>query len=264
MDKWQHYKRKALAQNFLKDPALARRLVKIADIGPIDFVCEIGAGLGIITGELARVAKKVVAIEKDPRLACTLRRRFAKQQHIEIVTKDFLEYSMPRDVEFKIFGNIPYNVTASIMRKVIDARPAPSEAFLVMQKEASWKFTGQKGETLFSLLAKPFFELRTIHRFRRTDFHPVPNVDSVMLAVGHRRHPLLSRDDFPIYREFVKYGFGRWRPHLRAAFKNVFTYKQWKHLSRELKFGLNVTPSQLTFEQWLGLFRGYKRMFVDR
>lgn len=254
----------ALAQNFLKDPALVRRLVSIASITPNDTVYEIGPGKGIVTAELARVAKKVIAIEKDPRLVRALRERFRALGNVEIVERDFLKYSMRPVDEYKIFANIPYNITAGIVRKILYAPPSPVEAFLIMQKEPARKFAGLPAETQFSLLAKPFFEFRILFHLRRTDFHPAPDVDSALLHIRRRIRPLLPREDAPLYRDFVQYGFGRWKRHLRSAFKHVFTYTQWKRLARDLNFPLNATPTQLSFEQWLGLYHAYKHLKVDQ
>lgn len=262
MEKRKH-KRKTLAQNFLKDPELVRRLVRIAGIGASDTVYEIGPGKGIITAELARVARKVIAIEKDPRLVGALRHEFRGRSNVEIVGKDFLGYAIRTTDPYKIFANIPYNVTAEIVRKVVHSKPAPVEVFLTMQKEPARKFSGVPNETLFSLLAKPYWEFRILHRFRRTDFYPVPDVDSVLLRIHRRDRPLLSREDALLYRDFVRFGFGGWKRHLRSAFKDVFTYTQWKRLSHDLRFHLNATPTRLTFEQWLRLYHGYKYLKVD-
>jgi 23S rRNA (adenine-N6)-dimethyltransferase len=238
---------------------LVRRLVKTSAIGPADTVYEIGPGRGIITAELARTAKKVVAVEKDARLVRQLRERFRSVENVEIIEMDFLRFSIA-EREYKIFANIPYNLTAGIVRKILYAVPAPTEAYLIMQKEAAKKFSGRPHETLFSVLAKPFFEFRIIGELKRTDFEPVPNVDSVLLRIERRARPLIERKDKVVYRDFVSYGFCSWKNHLRQAFKHVFTYHQWKRLARDLNFPLNVTPTQLSFNQWLGLYRGFKHL----
>jgi 23S rRNA (adenine-N6)-dimethyltransferase len=261
-----------LAQNFLRSPALVRQLIGMSTIGPSDRVYEIGPGNGIITAELAGIARRVVAIEKDPELVSRLRERFRDLDNVEIVEKDFLAYSFdPRLIngapfaavggqnsKGKLFANIPYNTTARILRKVIDERSNLSDVYLILQKEAAEKFSGSPGETLFSILAKPFFEFEILFRLSRTDFWPVPQVESVFLSIRRRTRPLLEPRDVGPYRDFVRYGFGRWKPNLKLAFKNIFTYKQWKQLSRDLDFPLNATPTELSFEQWLGLYRSFR------
>jgi 16S rRNA A1518/A1519 N6-dimethyltransferase RsmA/KsgA/DIM1 with predicted DNA glycosylase/AP lyase activity len=97
-----------------------------------------------------------------------------------------------------------------------------------------------------------------VRPLQRTDFAPVPDVDTVLVRIAQRKAPLIEREDARVYREFVEYGFTRWKRHLRAAYKNIFTYKQWKGLSRELGFSPISTPSQLNVEQWVGLFDRYR------
>jgi 23S rRNA (adenine-N6)-dimethyltransferase len=259
------HRKVCLAQNFLKSAKLARRLVDMSTIGPCDTVYEIGPGTGTITTALARVAKHVIAIEKDPELVHRLRERFRLLANVEIVEKDFLAYSLRTRhdsgaLEYKIFASVPYNITAQVVRKILYERSNIDEGYLILQKEAAKKFSGSPRETLFSILAKPFFEFQIISQLRRTDFRPVPNVDSVLLSIKRRTRPLIGMQDIASYRDFVQYGFGRWKPNLRLALKNVFTYKQWKRLARDLDFPPGATPTELSFEQWLGLYHG----FMDR
>ena len=249
----------ALAQNFLRSPGLVRSLVGTSTIGPDDIVYEIGPGRGIITAELARRAGKVIGVEKDPKLVRHLRERFQSVGNVEIIEEDFLRYRIV-ERDHKIFASIPYNLTASIVRKILYEPPAPKEAYLIMQKEAARKFSGSNGETLFSVLAKPFFDFLIIRELKRTDFEPVPNVDSVLLRIRRHSRPLIQREERLVYRDFVSYGFGRWKNYLRLAYKNVFTYRQWKRLAADLHFPLNVTPTGLSFEQWLGLYQGFKHL----
>jgi len=247
-----------LAQNFLRSPGLVRRLVANSSIGPCDVVYEIGPGRGIITAELARVAQRVIAIERDPKLVRRLRERFRSVENVEIIEQDFLQFSI-RERDYKIFANIPFSITASIVRKILYTPPVPSEAYLILQKEPARKFSGRPRETLFSLLAKPFFKFQIVAELKRTDFDPVPDVDSVHLRIARRCAPLVQREDAAAYREFVQYGFGRWKRYLRLALNSVFTYKQWKRLSQDLHFPLNATPTDLSFEQWLGLFKAFSQ-----
>ncbi|HSA99139.1 MAG TPA: 23S ribosomal RNA methyltransferase Erm [Anaerolineales bacterium] len=251
-------KQKTLAQNFLRSSKLVRALLATSSIRAGDIVYEIGPGRGIITAELARIAHQVIAIEKDPNLARRLCRRFQDAGNVQIIVNDFLQYHIP-DRNYKIFANIPYNLTAEIVRRIIYASPVPGEAYLIMQKEAAEKFSGRPGETQFSILAKPLFEIQILRQLRRTDFEPVPSVDSVLLRIKKRDTALVREEDALLYRSFVRYGFGTWKNSLKLIFKPVFTYPQWKHLSKDLHFPLDATPSRLTFEQWLGLFEGFKQ-----
>lgn len=271
-----HRRQVCLAQNFLRSPQLARRLVSLSKIGSRDIVYEIGAGNGIITAVLASMARQVIAIEKDPRLVHRLRERFRSLCNVEIVEEDFLEYTFrvrpsdsafplrlerwTPDSEFKIFGNIPFNITAKILRKILYERSNIGEACLILQKEAAKKFSGSPKESLSSILAKPFFEFEILYQLRRTDFRPMPAVDSVLISIKRRTRPLIEIHDVASYRDFVQHGFRSWKPNLKLAFKSVFTYKQWKRLARDLHFPLAATPTELSFEQWLDLYHGFMHL----
>lgn len=255
----QQQKQRHLAQHFLRDADLVRRLVRAAKINSADTVYEIGPGQGIITDALAYVAGQVVAVEKDPVLVRRLRERFRAHENVEIMEGDFLNFPIPH-FNYKIFGNIPFNITAAIMRRILWEPPSPWEAYLIMQKEPAMKYAGLGGETLASLLAKPFLEFEILAHLRKTDFAPAPDVDSVLLRIARRPSPMLSNSDALVYRDFVNLGFAGWKPNLRTAYKRVLTYTQWKRLSRDIGFPINATPTELTFDQWLRLYKVFRKL----
>ena len=247
------------AQNFLKSQSLVERLLDRCDIGPDDVVYEIGPGRGIITACLAQRCRKVVAIEKDPVLADALRSRFSSTANIKIHECDFLEYSLPRG-PYKVFANIPFNITSAIVTRLTTSPVPPDDTCLIMQKEAAQKFLGEPCESLYSLLLKPCFALEIVHRFKRSDFAPGPRVDVVMLRLSKRGPPLLSRAEMPLFRDFVVYSFTTPQPSLRRSLKSVFTPRQFKLLCHNLNLDFDTTPTSICFEQWLGLFDGFKQL----
>src|SRR6266481_5189361 len=210
------------AQNFLKSSCLVDSLLDRYGIGPGDMLYEIGPGKGIITECLARRCKQVVAIEKDPQLVAALRRRFANTPNITIHEGDFLQFRLP-NVHYKVFANIPFNISAAIVTKLTTAACPPDDSYLVMQKEAAERFLGKRGESLYAVLLKPWFEPEIVHRFKRNDFVPAPRVDVVMLRLRKRGPPLIKRNDTQMFRDFVVYGFTAWQPSLRSTFKGIFT-----------------------------------------
>lgn len=255
-------KRIALAQNFLKCPKLVRALVGESSINDQDIVYEIGPGTGVITAELARTARQVIAIEKDAALVAKLFKRFQHVHNVAIVEQDFLLHHVS-DREYKIFANIPYNSTAAIVRKLLAAPNPPQAAYLIMQKEAAQKFAGAPRETQFSILNKPWFDLQISRTLPRTAFEPVPQVDSVLLWMSQRSTPLLASQEKVRYHRFVRYGFNQWKKDLRTSYKAIFTHCQWQKLARDLAFGSKATPTQLTLAQWLGLYDVFCR-YVPR
>jgi len=147
------------------------------------------------------------------------------------------------------------------MRKLLHERPNAAEMYLILQREAAMKYSGLAGETVQSLLAKPFFAFETLYRPRRTDFDPVPDVDTIFLKVMKLPRSALTgfaqngtRSDHAAWESFVRMGFCSWRLSLRLALRREFSYRRWKRLSRELGFAVNARPSEVTFEQWAALF----------
>jgi 23S rRNA (adenine-N6)-dimethyltransferase len=246
-------KRIALGQNFFTNPQLVASLVRNSSVSADDVVVEIGPGEGIITKELAKVARKVISIEMDFALANSLKERMKEQPHVEIHAGDFLKFEVA-EPSYKIFSNIPFNRTADIVKRILNSEQV-REAYLVVQKEAGEKYTGTPWETEVSVLHKPWVAAEIARHFKRTDFVPAPSTDTVMLHLRRREEPLLPRQQMELYRRFVGYGFHAAKDNLALSFKKVFTYEQWKRLARDLKFPLKMTPSGLTFEQWLGLFK---------
>src|SRR5436309_11709430 len=116
------------AQNFLKDPCLVASLLERCTIGHDDVVYEIGAGKGMITEQLALRCKQVVAIEKDARLSALLLEKFADRPNVTIHEGDFLHYRLPRK-PYKVFANIPFNITTAIVTKLTATDSPPEEAY---------------------------------------------------------------------------------------------------------------------------------------
>ena len=246
-------KRIALGQNFLRDPKLVASLVQRSSVTADDVVIEIGPGEGIITKELAKVARKVIAIEMDFTLVRSLKEKMKDQPQVEIYAGDFLKFEVAES-SYKIFSNIPFNRTADIVKRILNTEQV-KEAYLIVQKEAGEKYTGAPRETEVSVSHKPWVSAEIVHQFSPTDFEPVPSTDTVMLFLRRRENPLVSEHQKELYRRFVSHGFHASRNNLALSFKKVFTYEQWKRLARSLKFPIKVTASGLNFEQWLGLFQ---------
>ena len=146
-------RRADLSQHFLRSRSLAASLIAQAPVAQNDLVVEVGAGRGILTRELARRCREVVAVEFDGALAEALRARFRTDSRITIVRSDFLRFRLP-DVPYKVLGNIPFNRTAAIVRRLVRSDPPPRDAWLVVQREAAERFVGRPcaRETLSSLL----------------------------------------------------------------------------------------------------------------
>ena len=246
-------KRLRLAQNFLRDRRLALEIFAGSMVCRQDVVYEIGPGEGILTRELARRAGRVIAIEKDSKLAGRLRARFREAGNVQIHSGDFLNHRI-REPRYRVFANVTFNITAAVVKRLLFGRNPPEQAHLVVQKEAAVRFSGIPVETEVSILAKPWFTLKTVREFRRFDFEPRPAVDAVLLHIARRARPPVALKDARAYRRFVRFGFRAWKRDVKTTYRRVFTFVQWRRLSRDLAIPLGATPSSLSIEQWLGMF----------
>ncbi len=241
-------------QNFLKDPSLVSALVSRARLTANDVVYEIGPGRGIITRALARVCGKVIAIEVEPSLARLLTRQFTGTENVEVINADVLVFEFP-NTAYKVFSNIPFNITADILRRLLYGRTPPARAYLIVQREAAEKYSGARRECQASVLLKPWYDFQIVHRFNRSDFDPAPAVEVVLLDIKKRESPLVASVEADTYRQFVTYGFSRQRANLGKSYKKVFSHLQWKRLAHDLGFDVHSLPTDLTFEQWCGVFQ---------
>lgn len=245
--------RKALAQNFLKNPSYVRYLISLSNISEQDRVLEIGSGNGIITLELAKVARTVTTLEIDPQLAQAMREKAETLDNVTVKQVSVLRYRLPSKA-YKVFANIPFNITAEIVEKLLGSPFAPSHAWLLMQKESAEKLAIQSGSTEASALWQPWYKFDVVAEIGRNRFQPIPSVDAALLQIAKRAKPKLAPDLRGEYAQFVSYGFRAWRKDLKTAYKSVFTYNQWKRLAKDARFAANAKPSDLTLAQWLHLF----------
>lgn len=244
------------SQNFLKSPERVLELLNRTSIKAGNVVFDIGAGTGTITEALKRKGCSVIAIEIDKGLYKKLQSRFQYIKNVKLLLQDFLTYHLPNQGDYKIFSNIPFNLTADIIRKITQAPNPAKDSYLIIQRESALKFVGKPfyKESQYSLLLKPKFELNIVAKLRPNDFEPSPAVDIVLMEIQRRDKPMVEQVLMQLYRDFVIFGHNQWKPTLRESLSKIFSQEQLKRQSKDLKFDWNVEPSGLTFEQWLGLF----------
>ena len=246
-------RRVQFSQNLLHNKQLVADLVSRSGISEGDVVLEIGPGHGIITRELADRCGHVFAIEKDPVVTSILQQRFLGS-NVTIFSADFLDFPLPASA-FKVFSNIPYNITAAIVGKLTTGVAPPLDTWLVMQEEAADKLIGQPRQTLTSLKLMPMFELSVEHRFRRADFRPTPAVDSVLLRIGRRKHPLVAANNIARFHDFVAAIFTAWKPNLREALLSVLPKDVVLSFEPEFRTPLLAKPGDVPAQVWIAMYQ---------
>lgn len=237
-----------ISQNFLTSWAVLRRLLARTDLQSGDTVLEIGAGKGHITRALAERCGRVLTCEIDPALCGYLQGRLP--ENVRLYPGDFLRMPLPRG-PYKVFANIPFNLTSEIIRRLTQSANPPSCIWLIVEKGAAMRFCGQGRETAASLEMKPWWALRIICPVRREDFHPMPSVDCVLLEIRRRPEPDVPPDQRALWQRFVACG-------LRQGLRGLLAPRQAAAALRQAKLPMSAT---LRYVQWLCLFRCWRDRF---
>jgi 23S rRNA (adenine-N6)-dimethyltransferase len=228
-------------------------LVRCSSVSKNDEVLEIGSGKGLITRQLLKVSKSVIAVELDYNLVLHLRKHFPDNPRLQIFHQNILNFNLPK-TNYKVFCNIPYSIGGLIVRKLLDTSYPPKDCYLIVRKELAERLSGQPHENTFSLLHKPWWEFSIICHLKRTDFTPIPSVDSVLWRVEKRVEPCISNGEQEMWRKLVLLGFRHGR-NLKDNLKPVLDEKSFLQMCSKLKIGPKTKPSYLTFEQWQEIYQ---------
>jgi 23S rRNA (adenine-N6)-dimethyltransferase len=199
-------RRRSLGQNFLR-PERADQLVDAATFVGGDLVVEIGAGRGALTYALARRGAQVVALEKDPHWAESLRREVLRRGldgAVRVVRCDALDYRMPRR-PYRVIGSLPFGATTAILRHLLDDPDSYLvRADLIVQWEVARKRAVMPPSTLLSTTWAPWWSFDIVRRIPAASFRPVPSVDAAVLRVMRRDPPLLPTHMARPFASFVR------------------------------------------------------------
>lgn len=227
-------------QNFLVDPAVAAAIADAAGLAPGDAVIEIGPGLGILTRALAARAARVVAIEIDAGLVRALTEEGGLPAHVELLHADALAVDLAAlaarlGPSVRVVANLPYSVSAPILRRLLDLRGALRGWLVLIQREMALRLVARPGEPDYGSLAVLHglcVRLERVRDLPAACFHPVPKVTSTLIrATPLEAGPLAGLggpDELPAVERLVRAAFGTRR----------------KTLVNALRTGLEPPPSQ--------------------
>jgi 16S rRNA (adenine1518-N6/adenine1519-N6)-dimethyltransferase len=238
--------RKRLGQSFLEDKNVIQKIVNVADIGSDDLVVEIGSGLGVMTSFLAEAARKVIAIEIDPRMTKILRERFYGDAKVEVFEGDVLFYNFTRCFTLesshvlKVIGNIPYNISTPILFHLLQYRRHISSMVLMFQKEVSDRIVaipGSRNYGIPSVIVAMFGVATQEMTIPASCFYPRPRVLSSVVKIDVRRAPLVDLFDEDLFFRLVKKSFAQRR---KTIFNNLRYSCIAQHTAGEIMNLLNT------------------------
>ena len=224
---------KRLGQHFLTDRNILQRIVDALEPASEDVVVEIGAGKGGLTVALAPRVAKVVAVEKDRRLATDCRLRIADCgfANVTVVDGDALKLnwhalldaglanpqSEIRNPQSKLIGNIPYNITSPLIDKALTP-PLPARIVFLVQAEVADRMAAPPGSKAYGALSVGVQAVCRVERLftvRAGAFTPPPKIESALVRLTPLAQPLVAPDEITRFRAFVTACFTRRRKQLR-------------------------------------------------
>lgn len=253
---------KALGQNFIVNPSVCPRMAELCGADKDCGVLEVGPGIGVLTNELCKVAKKVVAVELDKRLPEILAKTLSDHDNVKIISGDVMEIDLHKLIKEEFEGmdvvvcaNLPYYITSPIIMKLLEER-LPIKALTVMvQKEAADRLCAQMGTRAAGAVTaavRYYSEPKLLFKVSAGSFMPAPKVDSAVIRLDIHNETKLSVNDEKLYFRVVRGAFSQRRKTVSNSLSSVLSIEKAKVMEALEK--AQVSPmaraEQLTLEDF--------------
>ncbi|WP_017754910.1 16S rRNA (adenine(1518)-N(6)/adenine(1519)-N(6))-dimethyltransferase RsmA [Calidifontibacillus oryziterrae] len=224
--------KKSLGQNFLIDLNILNRIVDFAELTENSGAIEIGPGIGALTEQLAKRAKKVVAFEIDGRLLPILKETLNPYPHVKVIHNDVLKVNVSEviksefeaDQDLMVVANLPYYVTTPIIMKLLSERLPIRGMVVMLQKEVADRISaspGTKDYGSLSIAIQYYTNAKTVMIVPKTVFMPQPNVDSAVIRLTRREKPPVEVVNEEFFFEVVRASFAQRR---KTIFNNLASF----------------------------------------
>lgn len=256
---------KALGQNFIINPSICPRIAEQGGAAAGVGVIEIGAGIGVLTAELARRAQRVVCIEIDSRLLPILSETLADFSNVSIVNEDVLKVDLPAliareftGMEVVVCANLPYYITSPILMALLEQRLPIRSVTVMVQKEAAQRICappGTRESGAISAAVWYYSQPRLLFPVSRGSFLPAPAVDSAVIRLDVRAAPPVAVADEALFFAVVRGAFGQRRKTILNTLSAAL--KLDKEQTRRIIEGAGVSPGAraeaLTLEEFAAI-----------
>ncbi|KAK4556071.1 Dimethyladenosine transferase [Recurvomyces mirabilis] len=215
-----------IGQHILKNPGVAQAIVDKADLKQSDIVLEVGPGTGNLTTRILEKAKRVIAVEQDPRMAAEITKRFQgtpAAKRLELILGDVIK--LPELPYFDVcISNTPYQISSPLTFKLLATSPSPRSCVLMFQREFAMRLFAKPGEKLYSRLsvnAQMWAKVDHVMKVGRNNFNPPPQVESNVVRISPKNpRPQISYDEWDGLLRIV---FVRKNRVLRSGFLGTST-----------------------------------------
>lgn len=212
---------KSLGQNFLINPTVCPRMAEACGADENTGVIEIGAGIGVLTAELAKRAKKVVSLELDTRLIPVLAQTLSDFDNVEVLNADVLKTDLHAlikehfgDMRVVVCANLPYYITSPVIMALLESRIPISAVTVMVQKEAAARLcapVGSRDAGAVTVAVNYYAEAKKLFDVSAGSFMPAPKVDSSVIRLDIRPTPTVELSDEKFFFKVVKAAFGQRR-----------------------------------------------------
>ena len=259
--------RKALGQHFLHDELILDRIVREGGFQADDQVLEIGGGTGELTARLAPVVEHVVSVELDETLCRHLRARMAGYPNAGVVCANVLDHAPAvllaeggGHVPYTLAGNVPYYITAPILRHFLTAAHRPRRMVLLVQREVAESLAAGPGKmSLLGVSVQLYGTVQALFRVPPQAFTPPPKVESAVVRVDVAARPVVELEDEERFFDVVRAGFRNPRKQLHNALAGGLWLPP--DSAPDLIRSAGIDPMRraqtLSLEEWERLSRAY-------
>lgn len=224
---------KSLGQNFLIDDSVPRDIVSGAEVDGEDLVIEIGPGVGTLTAQLLKKAKKVVAIELDNDLIPILEQELGANPNFTLIHNDALKVDFNEVIgdkkSVKLVANLPYYVTTPIIVKLLKDGYNFKSLTIMIQKEVAERMNAEPGNKDYgalSLLVQYYCNTSIVRKVPPSCFIPRPKVDSIVIRLDKLSEPKVKVENEKLFFDIIRSSFNMRRKTLWNGVKSIGPAKE--------------------------------------
>lgn len=256
--------KKVLSQNFLIDGNIVQKIVDCSQVQANELVLEIGPGPGVLTEALLAKGARVVAVERDDKLAKALTRLSDNDQQLMVYAEDILEFAIEDTFarllgvgeKIKVIANLPYHLTSVIIAKLVRMHHMISSLTLMVQEEVARRFAArpkEKDYSSFSLYLQFHADVRCACVVSPRCFFPVPKVASAVVHLTLKKPVELGNTDH--FFTMTRTAFQQRRKMLRSSLRQLFAPAAIEQALQKIGVSPQARPEELSNEQFITLFR---------
>ena len=261
--------KKRLGQNFLVDQNILQIIISSLKLNKKDCILEIGTGIGTLASALSPLVKEVISIEKDRKLTPLLKESFSSFNNIEVIFEDIMNFdlvnffkqkrSKGKKIE-KIVGNLPYYISISLIKRILELNRYIKIAVFLVQKEVGERLmakAGHKNYGILSLVAQYYSQPQRIRIVPSTVFYPQPKVSSMIIRLNIYENPQVQVGDEKLFFNIIRASFQQRRKKLINSLSSYFKEEITKAEIENILIGASIDKNRrgetLTLEEFANL-----------